>query len=215
MPHAMNTSSNPKQEGFPAGAAGEPLAEKLTNSEFGHLLESYRAYLNLLVRIEIGRGLQAKLDGSDLVQETLFEAHRHLPQFRGHSERQFVAWLREIMAAKLANLVRHYYGTQGRDIRLERDLGARLDQSSLMLDGGLIDRGSSPSQQAAHREQSVLLAAALERLPPDYRDVLVLRHFQELPFAEIGRRLGRSVDSVEKLWVRGLARLRQLMGDPE
>jgi RNA polymerase sigma-70 factor (ECF subfamily) len=212
----MNTPSNPKEQSL-AGAAlgGERFAETLTNSEFGRLLESYRAYLNLLVRIEIGRGLQAKLDGSDLVQETLLEAHRHLPHFRGHSERQFVVWLREIMAAKLANLVRHYYGTQGRDIRLERELGAHLDQSSQLLDGGLVDGGSSPSQQAAHREQAVLLAAALERLPADYRDVLVLRHFHELPFAEIGRRLGRSVDSVEKLWVRGLARLRQLMGGLE
>jgi RNA polymerase sigma-70 factor (ECF subfamily) len=212
----MSQPGDPHEGLFDPGAApGARLAETLTRSQFGRLLDSYRSYLNLLVRIEIGRGLQAKLDGSDVVQETLLEAHRHLPQFRGTSERQFVAWLREIMAAKLANLVRHYYGTQGRDVRLERELGGRLDQSSQMLDGGLVDGGSSPSQQASHREQSVRLAAALERLPPDYRDVLVLRHFQELPFAEIGRRLGRSVDSVEKLWVRGLARLRQLMGGPE
>jgi RNA polymerase sigma-70 factor, ECF subfamily len=199
----------------PLAAPGQRLAEALDGSQFGRLLESYRAYLNLLVRIEIGRGLQAKVDGSDLVQETLLEAHRHLPQFRGSSEGQFVAWLRQIMAAKMANLLRHYYGTQGRDVRLERELGAHLDQSSQLLDGGLVARESSPSQQAARREQSVLLATAMEQLPPDYREVLLLRHFQDLPFAEIGRTLHRSVDSVEKLWVRGLARLRQLMGAPQ
>jgi len=205
----MNMPNQGPDGGFdPSAVAGEAL----TGSQFGRVLDSYRAYLNLLVRIEIGRGLQAKVDGSDLVQETLLEAHRHLPQFRGSSEGQFVAWLRQIMAAKLANLLRHYYGTQGRDVRLEREMGVHLDQSSQLLDGGFAAHESSPSQQAARREQSVLLATAMEKLPPDYREVLFLRHFEDLPFAEIGRRLNRSVDSVEKLWVRGLARLRQLMG---
>lgn len=188
-------------------------AETLTGSQVGRALESYRAYLNLLVRIQIGRGLQAKVDASDLVQETLLEAHRHLPGFRGRTEAEFAAWLREIMAGRLANLVRHYYGTQGRDVRLERELAAHLDQSSQLLEAGLVDGGNSPSQQAAQHEQSVLLATAMQQLPADYREVVFLRHFQELPFSEIARSLGRSVDSVEKLWVRGLARLRQLMGD--
>jgi RNA polymerase sigma-70 factor (ECF subfamily) len=198
----------------PSAASREGRAEALTGSEFGQLLESYRAYLNLLVRIEIGRGLQAKVDASDLVQETLLEAHRHLPSFRGGTEAEFTAWLRQIMAGRLANVVRHYYGTQGRDVRLERDLAAHLDQSSQMFEAGLVDAGNSPSQQAAQREQSVLLAAAMQALPADYREVILLRHFQDLPFAEIARTMNRSVDSVEKLWVRGLARLRQVMGGP-
>lgn len=211
----MDTPSGSSGGSFfePPAVPGQRLAEALTGSQFGRLLESYRAYLNLLVRIEIGRGLQAKVDGSDLVQETLLEAHRHLPQFRGSSEAQFVAWLRQIMAGRLANLLRRYYGTEGRDVRLERELGAQLDQSSQLFDGGLVDGQSSPSQQVARREQAVLLANALEKLPPDYREVIFLRHFQDQPFVEIARSLGRSVDSVEKLWVRGLARLRQLIGD--
>ena len=71
---------------------------------------------------------------------------------------------------------------------------------------------SSPSQQASRREQVVLLADALALLPEDYREVIVLRHLEGLSFAEVGQRMGRSLDSVEKLWVRGLARLRQMMG---
>jgi len=86
-----------------------------------------------------------------------------------------------------------------------------LDRSSLLLGQGLVDPHSSPSQQAIRREQSVLLADALAKLPEDYRDVLVFRHLEGLSFPEIGRRMERSVDSVEKLWVRGLARLRQVM----
>lgn len=178
----------------------------------GQLLEVYRRYLSLLARIEIGRNLQAKLDASDLVQDTLLEAHRNFPKFQGSSETQFVCWLRQIMAANLANLLRRYLGTKGRDVRLERDLAIRLDQSSRMLDCGLIDRGSSPSHQASRREQAVLLADALDKLPKDYREAIVLRHLEGLTFPEVSERMGRTLDSVEKLWVRGLAQLRQVMG---
>jgi RNA polymerase sigma-70 factor (ECF subfamily) len=178
----------------------------------GQLLELYRHYLRLLARIEIGRNLQAKLDASDLVQDTFLEAHRNFPKFQGSSETQFVCWLRQIMAANLANLLRRYLGTQGRDVRLERELAVRLDQSSRLLDRGLVDQGSSPSQQASRREQAVLLADALEKLPEDYREVIVLRHLEGLTFPEVSRRMERSLDSVEKLWVRGLVQLRQIMG---
>jgi RNA polymerase sigma-70 factor, ECF subfamily len=181
----------------------------------GQLLELYRHYLRLLARMEIGRSLQAKVDASDLVQDTLLEAHRNFPRFQGTSETQFVCWLRQIMAANLANLLRRYLGTQGRDVRLERDLAVRLDQSSRLLDRGLADRGSSPSHQAARREQAVLLADALAHLPEDYREVIILRHLEGLTFPEVSRRMERSMDSVEKLWVRGLARLRQVMGGME
>jgi RNA polymerase sigma-70 factor (ECF subfamily) len=183
--------------------------------QLGELLEVYRRYLHLLARIEIGRNLQAKLDASDLVQDTLLEAHRNFPKFEGSSETQFVCWLRRIMAANLANILRRYLGTQGRDARLERELGVRLDQSSRLLDRGLVDRGSSPSHQASRREQAVLLADALEKLPADYREVIVLRHLEGLTFPEVSQRMGRSLDSVEKLWVRGLAQLRQVMGGPK
>jgi RNA polymerase sigma-70 factor (ECF subfamily) len=187
-------------------------AQKGNLEHLGQLLENYRHYLHLLARLEIGRNLQSKLDASDLVQDTLLEAHRNFSHFQGASETQFVCWLRQVMAASLANLVRRYLGTQGRDVRLERKLTVQLDQSSRLLDRGLIDPGSSPSQQASRREQAVLLADALARLPEDYREVIILRHLQGLSFAEVSSRMGRSLDSVEKLWMRGLARLRQLMG---
>ena len=81
-----------------------------------------------------------------------------------------------------------------------------------MLAQSLVDGRSSPSEQAVRNEQAVLLADALGRLPDDYREVLVFRHFEGLRFAEIARIMDRSVDSVEKLWVRGLNRLRGIMG---
>jgi RNA polymerase sigma-70 factor (ECF subfamily) len=179
----------------------------------GPLLELYRTYLRLLARLEVGRRLQGKMDASDLVQETFLEAHRNFALFRGADEPQLVHWLRQIMAAKVANLVRHYFGVQKRDVRLEQELQAGLDNSSQMLGQDLAEALSSPSQRAMRREQAVLLANALERLPPDYREVIILRHLEELTFPQVAERMGRSLNSVQKLWLRGLARLREVFGE--
>jgi RNA polymerase sigma-70 factor (ECF subfamily) len=179
----------------------------------GLLLERYRPYLSLLARVEIGRHLRSKLDPSDLVQETFLEAHRHFSHFEGLEEGQLTRWLRQILAGALAVQLRRYLGTQARNVLLERQFTDSLDHSSTRLECALAAEVSTPSQQASCREQGVLLAEAIERLPPDYRDVIVLRHLEALTFPEVARRLGRTQDSVEKLWLRGLARLRQLLGE--
>jgi RNA polymerase sigma-70 factor (ECF subfamily) len=178
----------------------------------GKLLELYRRYLAVLARVQIGQRLQGKVDASDVVQETFLDAHRNFGRFRGSTEAQFVRWLRQILAAKLTDQVRRYLGAQGRDVRLERMIGDALDRSSVMLDRALAAPQSSPSQQAVRREQAVLLADALGQLTDDYREVIVLRHLEGLTFPEVARRMGRSQDSVEKLWMRALARLRGLLG---
>jgi len=181
-------------------------------SALGRLLELYRNYLKLLARLQIDRRLQVKLDASDVVQETFLEAHRDFGQFRGTTEGELVSWLRQILVTNLANLGRHYRGTQRRDIRLERELAAELDESSRALDQGLVAQQNSPSQQAAYHEQAVLLADALGQLPEDYREAVILRHLEGLSFAEVAERMERTVDSVKKLWARGLARLRGVLG---
>jgi RNA polymerase sigma-70 factor, ECF subfamily len=191
------------------------LARQGDHSACGALLDAYRNYLTLLARMEIGRQLQTKLDTADVVQETFLEAHRNFTAFRGSSEAELVAWLRAILTARLANLVRHYLGTQGRDVRREQTLTINLDQSSKMLDRGLFAAESTPSQHFVRREQGVLLAEALARLPADYREVVVLRHLEELSFPEVASRMNRTVDSVQKLWVRALAKLRQSMKEVE
>ena len=190
------------------------LARAGSSEALGRLLEVYHNYLGLLARVQIGRRLQGKVDPADLVQETFLEAHRDFAQFRGSTEEELVAWLRQILACNLANLVRHYLGTQRRNVRLERELADELDQSSRALDRSLAGRHSSPSQQAVRREQAVLLADALDRLPADYREVIIARHLEGLTFPETARRMGRSLDTVKKLWPRALARLRRSLGGP-
>ena len=188
------------------------LAQAGDRSALGRLLESYRNYLTLLSRGQIGQRLRGKVDASDLVQETFLEAHRDFAGFRGRTDAELVHWLRRILASNLANLVERYTA-QRRDVRLERQLVAGLDKSSLALDRGLVARHSSPSQQAARHDQAVLLANVLEQLPNDYREVLTLRHLEELSFPEVARRMGRSLDSVKNLWARALARLRRSLED--
>ncbi len=197
-----------------AAAVPETLLDQARAGDgqaLGQLLESYRAYLTLLARVQIGRRLQGKVDAADVVQDAFLSAYRDFGQFRGASEGEFRGWLRQILAYVLANLVRYYQGTQRRDVRLERQLTVELDQSSHALDRGLVAEQSSPSQQAVRREQAVLLAEALAHLPEPWRDLLILRHLEGLTFPEVARRLGRTVDSVKKQWPRALASLRRVL----
>ncbi|MCI0461533.1 MAG: sigma-70 family RNA polymerase sigma factor [Gemmataceae bacterium] len=177
----------------------------------GRLLEQYRSYLALLSQLQLDRRLHRKVDPTDVVQETFLEATRDFAQFQGTSEGELIAWLRRILATNLANVVRHFLGTQRRDVRLERELEAEVDQSSSLLACGLAAPQSTPSQQASRREQAVLLANALAQLPEHYREVIVLRNLQGLSFPEVAERMGRSLDSVEKIWARALVQLRRLL----
>ena len=187
------------------------LAQEGDMQALGQLFELYRNYLLLLARMQIGRRLQGKVDAADLVQETLLAAHRGLAQFRGATEAELVGWLRRILAANLVDLVRRYCGAQRRDVRLERQLADEVDQSSRDIALVLMTKDSSPSQRAVRCEQAVLLADALKCLPEDYGEVIVLHHLQGLNFPEVARRMERSVDSVKKLWIRALARLRDAL----
>ena len=184
-------------------------------SALGQLLDTYRNYLRLLARLEIGRRLQSKVDESDAVQEVFLSAHRYFPNFRGTGEGQFAHWLREILAGVIANHVRRYLGTQARNVRLEQDIAVDLDRSSVMLDRGLAAVQSSPSEQADRREQALTLTNALAALPSDYREILILRHFEGLSFPDAATRMERTVNSVEKLWMRALVQLRQHIGGSE
>lgn len=200
-----------RQSDVPIAAEPTDLIREIRgglDAALGPLLELYRNYLRLLARAQIGRGLRGKVDPSDLVQETFLEAQVDFSQFRGSDERQFVQWLRRILAGKIANLVRHFYGTQQRDVRLEREIEAGVEDSA-HVGNELAASLASPSQEASMREYAVIVADALARLPEHYREVLTLRHFERLTFPEIATAMGRTEDSVGKLWLRALDQLRQ------
>lgn len=188
------------------------LAREGEENALGRLMEMYRSYLTLCSRLQIDRRLQGKVDASDLVQETFLQAHRAFGEFRGSTEAELLQWLRRILVSRVVKLVRRFYGTQRRDVRLERELVEDLDRSSQMV-GSLVLSQSSPSEKAARREQAVLLADALAELPADFREVIILRHLEELSFSQVAQRMGRSEDSVKKIWARALAALRRSFGE--
>ena len=181
----------------------------------GLALTQYRSYLKVLASSQIHQKLREKADPSDLVQDTFLVAHRQIESFRGSSNAEFAAWLRGILANLLAKHVRHFMGTHQRDIRIERSLALELEQASGVFGKSLIARGDSPSTSMMETERLLELANALDQLPDDYRLVIVLRNIQELPFREVAEQMQRSIDSVEKLWVRGLAKLKVLLDKRE
>ena len=178
------------------------------DAALGQLLDAYVGYLTLLARVQVGRRVQGKVDAVDIVQEVCLDAHRQIRSFRGSSEPEFLGWLRRILAGQIALVLRRYLGTKGRDLKLERELASQLDESSQAMNSDLAASGSTPSQHVSKREQAVLLALALEKLPDDYREVIILRHLEALTFPQVAERMNRSEDSVQKLWVRALGRMR-------
>ncbi len=176
----------------------------------GASLERYRDYLRLLARLQLPAHLRAKLDASDIVQQTLLKAYQAIDQLRGQTEAEEAAWLRQILANTLANTVRDF-GRECRDAALERSLEASLADSSARLEGWLAAQQSSPSEQAQRNEQLLRLTRALAGLPEDQREALLLRHFQGWSVSDIGTHLGRSRAAVASLLRRGLQQLREVL----
>ena len=187
------------------------LAKAGDGVALGRLLERYRNYMTVLIRIQVGRRLSRKVDAEDLLQEIGLEVHRKISMFRGSTEREFLTWIRRLIGSILANQVRHFLGTKCRDLRLERSLVDDLDRSSRTLAASLVAPESTPSQQAVRREQAVILSDALQGLPEDYREVIILRHLEGLSFPDVALRMGRTEDSVKNVWLRALARLRRTL----
>ena len=182
---------------------GDGLAREL-------LFTRYRNYLRLLAQAQMGRHLRGRCDASDLVQQTLLEAHRDFGTFQGRREPELLGWLRRILAHNLFNAARHFSARQrdaSREVSLEQ-LQQGLDQSSLTLGRCLADNVPTPSQLAARNEAAVRLADALAQLPEDYRTVLLLRVFEGLSAEEVAERMGRSAGAVRMLQLRALATLR-------
>jgi RNA polymerase sigma-70 factor (ECF subfamily) len=177
-------------------------------------LDRYRDYLVMLARTQLDPRLRNKLDPSDVVQQTLLQAHEKWDQLRGRSEGEMAAWLRQILARNLIDAVRGFARAK-REVFRERSVEAAIDRSSCRLEVWLAAEQSSPSQQAQRHEQAVQLAGALGRLPEAQREAMVLQKWQGWSLAEIGQYMGRSPAAVAGLLKRGLKRLRELLPEPE
>jgi RNA polymerase sigma-70 factor (ECF subfamily) len=173
-----------------------------------HDLERYRDYLRLLARLQLDPRLRARLDASDVVQQTFLQAHQALAEFHGSTEAELAAWLRQILARTLAHAARDH-GRDRRDVDRERSLESAVAASSVRLESWLAAEQSSPSQQAQRNEQVLRLAEVLAGLPEAQREALVLHYWQDWTTVEIGRHLGRTPAAVAGLLKRGLKELRR------
>jgi RNA polymerase sigma-70 factor (ECF subfamily) len=168
-----------------------------------------RNYLAVVARAQVESWLRAKADASDLVQQTMIEAHRDFDRFRGGSEAEWLAWLRQILARNAADFVRHYRGTDKRQQRLEVPLAPLPEASTLAAGLEPRDTGETPTQQIMRIEREFQVADALTRLEPDHREVIVLRNLERLPFAEVAQRMNRSRPAAQMLWMRAVRKLQE------
>ena len=199
-----NRNSTESDEIVRRAKAGDPQA--MTS-----LLEMYRNYLVVLARVHVDTNLQSKTDPSDIVQETFFQAARDFHNFRGQTEAEFVAWLRKILANTGIAMIRRFKNTQSRNIEREHGFEQQLDRSTMAFQELLPARDPSPSQIASRKEDVVVLADGLARLPVEYRDVLVFHHLEGLPISEVAQRMSCSVSAAKGLRTRALVKLRTLM----
>jgi RNA polymerase sigma-70 factor (ECF subfamily) len=216
-PHAMPSAYADGAPGHPA--EGPNVPSLITSARRGHggsvgaLLQIYRNYLLVLASTQIERRIRPRVSPSDIVQETMLRAHKNFGQFRGTTERELVAWLRQILVNSLAKFVEQHVLAARRDVRREvsiERLGAALEQSTIQLAALLPAAGKSPSMAAQQREEAVVLADRLSQLPDDYREVLVLRNLQALPFEEVAQQMDRSVGATRMLWLRAIEKLRDV-----
>ena len=172
-----------------------------------------RSYLGFAARAQLESWLKVKVDASDLVQQTMLEAHRDFDRFQGGSEGQLLAWLRKILLHNVADFVRHYRGTAKRQVRREVPFGNPAASGPLVGAPEPAAPGATPSQEFLRRDNELRLVDALEKLPPDYQEVILLRNLQRLPFSEIAEQMGRSRPAVQMLWKRAIDKLRDVMED--
>ena len=172
------------------------------------LFGACRSFVATAARFHLQRRLQAKVDASDVVQQSLLEAHRGFEGFAGETPAEWLAWLKRIVAHNAYDAAKRYHGTAKRNAGREVPL-APHDDASAGWHEPPIDPASSPSQRVVRWEQELLLAAAMESLTEDHRDVLFLRNIERLPFEEVAQRMGRSAGACRMLWMRAIAGLRE------
>jgi RNA polymerase sigma-70 factor, ECF subfamily len=177
-------------------------------------VEKFRSYLLLLARMQLGSRLRAKLDPSDVVQQTLMDAHQQLEQFRGSTPAALAGWLRRMLACNLADALRAFSRGK-RDVGREQSLQAALDVSSARIESWLQAEQSSPSEKAQHAEEMLHLVDALGELPEAQREAVVLHYWQGQTLAQVADQISRTIPAVVGLLQRGLKSLRKRLTQAE
>lgn len=179
----------------------------------GQLFEQFRPYLLLIANQDLGAQTQAKVGASDVVQDALLSAQRTIDDFRGQTVEELRGWLRRILLNDVLQTQRRYRETDKRQISREVNLDNRPG-----LDGASADPACpqmTPSAWVLAQEEAETLRRAMSQLPPEHQQVLQLRNWQDLPFAEIGMQMNRSAEAARKLWSRAVVQLQRILSHHE
>lgn len=176
-------------------------------------LESFRSYLQVLAETQLHQRLKGKVDPSDVVQQTLFQAYQAKHQFRGTTDAERAGWLRTILSNVLCGLARDF-SRQRRDVSREQSMQA-VEQSSMQLANLITADASSPSAALNRHERASELANAMLKLTSDQRQAIILKYWHGATLAEIASQLDKSTEAVAGLIFRGMKKIRSEFGSSD
>lgn len=209
--HPAGRDDDPTPDGG-EDARGARIARWIRDARAGddaarqRLFEAGRSYLAVAAGFHLQARLKAKVDVSDIVQESLLDAHRGFDRFAGCTAGEWLAWLRRIAARNALDAAKRWRGAAKRDAGRELPIGG-AESAAGGFEPAAVE--SSPSQRFLRGEEEIRLAEALATLPPPQRDVILLRNVERLPFETVAERMGRSAGACRMLWMRALAALRE------
>ena len=177
------------------------------------LFSQYRDRLKRMVRLRLSRRLQGRVDDSDVLQESFLEISRKFSDYLDNPSVPFYLWLRHMTGLKLAEIHRRHLGTQMRDADREVFIyrGALPEANSMSLAANLLGQLTSPSQAAVKVEMRIKLQEALNGMEPLEREIIALRHFEQLSGVETAEVLQLSKTGASSRYVRAIMRLKKIL----
>ena len=177
------------------------------------LFARYRERLRKMIRLRLDRRLQGRIDASDVLQEAYLEVAHRAREYLAQPTMPPFLWLRFLTGQKLLELHRHHLGARMRDAALELSLRHRAapQATSVSLAEMLLGRLTSPTRAARRAEMQLKLQELLNTMEPLDREVLALRHFEELSNGEVAQVLGLSKTAASNRYIRALGRLKEML----
>lgn len=168
----------------------------------GELIDTVRTYLLLVANQETDLNIQAKIAASDIVQDACLLAHQRFETFRGTTEAELRGWMRRVLLHSISDSRKKFVQSKKRQLSKEVATSDEMPLASPEL---------TPNSAMIAREEADLLRSAMEQLSAEHREVLRLRNWELLPFAEIGKKMNRSDDAAQKLWSRAVRELEKIL----
>jgi RNA polymerase sigma-70 factor, ECF subfamily len=189
------------------------LAAGGDHAALAELFGRYRKRLRQMVRLRLDRRLQGRVDPSDVLQEAYLDVVAQLPHYLGKREMSFFLWLRLVAGQRLMRIHREHLGAAMRDVGREVSLykGALPQASSVSLAAQLLGRYTAASQAVSRAEVQLQIQAALNSMEPIDREIIALRHFEDLTNAEVAQVLGLEISTASKRYIRALKRLQVML----